>query len=424
MSRFVLLIGGLILLAIVSQTNFIWYIVYSCIAIYVWVWWSVPRAMSRLYCGRSYNRYAFWGETVPITVQLQNRGWLPMPWVQLSETIAVQLRQGSNSQAVLALAPKKSAQFTYQIQARQRGYYQIGPLHITSGDLFGLRPEVTAQLPADYLTIYPRITPLAEWGLPSRLPFGTLSSQQRLLEDPQRPLGVRQFRSGDSLRQINWKASAHTQQLLVKTFAPAISLQTAVLLDLHLGSYQRQSRQQSCEWGIELAASIAAYLIDQRQSVGLLSNGFDPLASVEAAQFDQQSGRLLAQTAVSQPHSRPTVAIPVNHGRGHLIKILEQLARIEADNNQPVAAWAQQATAQLSWGTTVLLITANGNDAVCQTLQRLLRSGFNPILITIEPDTQFNRVRERARQAGFRAYQIHDPQALAQWPHSQPVAPL
>src|SRR5690606_29119085 len=141
-----------------------------------------------------------------------------------------------------------------------------GPLRLTSGDLFGLATPRTGTLPPSYLTVYPRIIPLVQLGLTSRLPFGTVGSKQRLFEDPARPLGTREFRSGDSLRQMNWKASAHTQKMLVRTFEPAISLETHVLLNLHSADYERRDRHYLVEWAIVIASSLAAHLTNQRQA--------------------------------------------------------------------------------------------------------------------------------------------------------------
>jgi uncharacterized protein (DUF58 family) len=404
-------------LAFLLRVDFVFYIIYVCIGVYAWGRWATPRAMKNLHSGRTYPSHAFWGESVPITIRLENNGRLPLPWLRISESVAIQLKQGKPVNEALSLGHKKSASFTYHISARRRGYYQIGPMRLATGDLFGIQPDVHAQLPADYLTIYPRILPLARLGLPSRLPFGTVASRQRLFEDPARPMGARDFRSGDSLRQINWKASAHTRHLLVKTFAPAISLETAVLLDLHSDSYQRHSRQNVMEWAIEVAASLAAHLIDQRQAVGLVTNGIDPLAG-ETAAFDEDSGRLLRQTAVAL-HDNPKAylppPIPPRNGRYHLVKILERLARIEPENTIPLAAWAAEATAHLSWGVTLLVITPRGIEAVCQALHRLVRAGFNPVLITVEPDTNFAAVRERARRLGFAAYQVAGVRDLDRW---------
>lgn len=424
MNQFSTLILVMLAVAFLLRIDFVFYIIYVCIGVYAWSRWATPRAMGNLHSGRIYNSYAFWGELVPITIRLQNKGRLPLPWLHLSESVAVQLKHGHPINEVFALGRKQSTDFTYTITARRRGYYQIGPMRLATGDLFGIQPEVSATLPAEYITIYPRIIPLARLGLPSRLPFGTIPSTQRLFEDPARPMGVRDFRSGDSMRQINWKASAHTQQLVVKTFSPAISLETAVLLDLHAGTYQRHSRQNATEWAIEVAASLAAHLIEQRQAVGLMTNGIDPLALGTGPEFDEESGRLRRHSLADLPgpvldHLPPP--IPPRNGRHHLIKILERLARIEAENTIPCDRWAPEATAHLSWGVTVPVITARGTEAICQALHRLVRAGFNPILIAVEPEADFGLVRQRARHLGFAAYHLAHIRDLDQWRQRRPL---
>lgn len=418
MNQFSTLILIFLVIAFLLRVDFVFYIIYVCIGVYAWSRWVVPRAARNLHSGRTYTTHSFWGELVPITIHLKNEGRLPLPWVRATESVAVQLRQGAPVNTVVALGHKKQVDLTYTIAARRRGFYQIGPLRLTMGDLFGIQPERHATLPAEYITIYPRIIPLVRLGLPSRLPFGVLASQQRLFADPARPMGVRDFRSGDSLRQINWKASAHTRQLLVRTYEPAISLETAVLLDMHTDTYTRQSRANTIEWAIEVAASLAAHLVNQRQAVGLITNGIDPLAVGDGPVFDENSGRLLRHSAAAlseNPTALLPPVIPPRHGRNHLVKILERLARIENENTVPLTAWATEATAHLSWGVTILVITARGTEAVCQTLHRLARAGYNPVLITVEVDANFGQVRERARRLGFSAYHVAVPADLDRW---------
>ena len=65
------------------------------------------------------------------------------------------------------------------------------------------------------------------------MPPGAPASPQRLFEDPARLSGVRAYAPGDSQRRIHWKASAHTDELLVKKFAPAIGLNVVVVLDMN-----------------------------------------------------------------------------------------------------------------------------------------------------------------------------------------------
>ena len=417
MGQFSVLILILLLIAFFLRVDFVFYVIYVSVGVYAWGRWLMPRTIQNLRSSRHYAHHAFWGEVVPVSVQLTNQSRLPIPWIQAQESVAIQLKHGERLHQVVSLGRQETAVFHYKIIARRRGYYQLGPLKLTTGDLFGIQPELTAFLPADHLTVYPRLTPLTQLGLPSRLPFGTIASHQRLFEDPARPMGIRDFRSGDTMRQINWKASAHTRQLMVKTFQPAISLETAVLLNLHLPDYTFGNRQDVAEWAIEVAASLAAHLVNQRQGVGLITNGIDPLAGSSRG-FDETTGRLL-RPSNSDIRAQPEVfmppAIPPRNGRYHLVKILEQLARIEAEETVAFTQWATTACLHLNWGVTILTITANGSEAVCQSLHRLVRAGFNPILITVEPIYDFGLVRERARRLGFAAYNVTQPKDLDRW---------
>jgi hypothetical protein len=106
-------------------------------------------------------------------------------------------------------------------------------------------------------------------------------------------------------------------------------------------------------------------------------------------------------------------------GRANLMKVLEVLARIESDRTITLERWAATACAPLSWGVTILVITAQGDPATCQALHRLVRTGFNPILIAVEPDLQFGRTRGRARKLGFRAFHVLPSAELDLWRQPQ-----
>ena len=424
MGQFSTLILILLFIAFLLRVDFIFYIIYVCVGVYAWSRWYTPRSLGRVTAGRFYSDHAFWGETIPVTLRLVNSSRLPLPWLQVTESLATELKLGEPINQVLSLRGRQTAEITYHVNGRRRGYYQLGPMRLATSDLFGLMSEQHGTIPADFLTVYPRIIPLTRLGLPSRLPFGTIASRQRLFEDPARPMGVRDFRSGDSLRQINWKVSAHTRSLVVKTFQPAISLETAVLLNLNAGEYERQSRQIHIEWAIEVAASLAAHLERQRQAVGLMTNGVDPLYELtdgDSAEFDEASGRLLRSKMARVPSLAASTppAIPPRSGRPHLMKILERLARVEADKTIAFKQWAPTACLHLTWGVTILAITPIGDEVTCQALHRLVRAGFNPILITVEPDYNFGQVRERARRLGFIAYNVTRLRDLDQWRHSR-----
>lgn len=418
MAQYAWLMLLLLAIAILLRVDFVFYILYVAAGVYLWSRIVTPRTVKQLVVQRNFTRRSFLGETVTVDIQLENRGRLAIPWLQFSESVPPELRLSETTQRVTALKGHTTFHFSYPIKAQRRGYYRLGPLRMVSGDLFGLATQQRGYLAPDYLTVYPRIIQLSRLGLPSRLPFGTIASHQRLFEDPARPTGVRQFRSGDSLRQMNWKASAHTNSLQVRTFQPAISLEAVVLLNLNETDYQRSTRHHSGEWAIVTAASLANHLIKQRQAVGLLSNGVDPLRQQESSlEFDEVSGRLVFVSTPDSSEWTPYMPPPIEPrgGRPQLMKLLEQLARLEQRPTLPFATWSNLACAGLSWGITILAVTPRGDLDTCNALHRLVRAGYNPILFAVEPDQNFGEVRERARRLGFRAYNVASPQDLDPW---------
>ena len=419
-----LLIIILLLVAALLRVDFIFYIVYVLAGVFLWSRWYAPRAFRHINFTRTFTDHAFLGERLTVTLTLHNDSRLPVPWLQAAESVPPQLGAGKKPSIALSLRGHETRTFDYQIQPLRRGYYRLGPLHLRSGDLFGWS-EQSGVSDASYLTVYPRITPLARLGFPSRLPFGTIASNQRLFEDPSRPTGVRSYRSGDSLRQINWKVSAHTNNLVVRTLQPAISLDTAIILNLARDDYERRTRYSAPEWAIEVAASLAAHLVERQQAVGLMTNGHDPLPqsknrpSAPDSEFDEASGRLLLPESGDRAQNGPS-AIPPRGGRAHLMSILELLARVEPARAAPFPAWIPRACLHLSWGVTVPVITPRADEQTCQALHHLVRAGLNPVLIVVTPTHNFGALRDRAQRLGFVAYHVSAKQDMDVWQQRRP----
>ena len=84
----------------------------------------------------------------------------------------------------------------YQLQFKHRGYYQIGPLMLETGDLFGLHRRYRMLTEPHFVLVYPDIVPLEGYDLASRRPIGEVRMAHRLFEDPTRIAGVRPYEAG------------------------------------------------------------------------------------------------------------------------------------------------------------------------------------------------------------------------------------
>lgn len=235
----------------------------------------------------------------------------------------------------------------------------------------------------NHLTVYPRILPIERLGLPSKSPFGTLRTKERIYEYPSRVIGTRDYVPGDSLRRINWKTSAALGKLQVKRLEPAISVETALFLNLNREEYDPQRADTATELGIVAAASIANYFIGLRQAAGLSTNGLDPLL-----------GQVKATT------------LPPRKERAHLMSILEVLARIQAASTFPFTRLLQWESLNLAWGATLIVITPEETEELFDTLFSLRRRGFHIVLCFTDPGGPFSRTKGRAEGLGFQAHAI------------------
>jgi hypothetical protein len=66
MSDLPFLILVLLFVAIFLQIDFIYYIAYVCIGIYVWSHWVTPYSLGKLRLARHFQKNAFLGEKVPV----------------------------------------------------------------------------------------------------------------------------------------------------------------------------------------------------------------------------------------------------------------------------------------------------------------------------------------------------------------------
>jgi uncharacterized protein (DUF58 family) len=354
-------------------------------------WWS-GRALKTIQFQRQHASRSFPGEEIPVQVTITNRTWLPVPWLRVADSLPVELASPGTFKRAISLGPHEQKQFDYLLHTHKRGYYTIGPLTAASGDIFGLSNEQRLDGNLNHLVVYPRVYQLPRLTLVSRSPMGTLRHHQPIFEDPSRILGKRDYVVGDSLRRVDWKASAAAGKMQVKVLEPAIALETAIFLNLNTSEYDLRHRHDSTETAIVIAASVANRVISQKQAVGLNTNGLDPLADGE--------------------RFRP---LPPRAGQAQLMNLLDVLARVEAAESRLFIQMIHQETVDLPWGTTVVLITGSADEGLFDQLFQLRRAGKQVTLFLAGQVFNPRHVRELAGQFRIPFYHFRTELELETW---------
>jgi uncharacterized protein (DUF58 family) len=376
------------------------------------------RSLTAVTLARHHDSRLFLGETLDVEVEIRNQSWLPVLWLRLSDTLPSELALSQDFRHVISLLPRERLRLSYALRGRRRGYYRIGPLITLGGDLLGATTYEGRQVADDFVIVYPKIVHLHDLGFPSQSPFGTLSSRERVFEDPTRIQGVRDYQPGDSLRRMDWKTSARVGSLQVRRFEPAISLETAIFLNLDGAEYARRDRLPATELGIVVAASVAVHVVERRQTVGLATNGCDPLQdSAFSAEYDPASAEG-GDAAPVVGCAQLTPTLPLRKGRGHLMRLLDLLARIELASEEgavPFLELLSRKSRELPWGSTIVAVTGREVKGLMSTLLALRRRGLVVILVLTCPDRDLKLTRQRAEQIGVQALGIWSEQDLEVW---------
>jgi uncharacterized protein (DUF58 family) len=164
-------------------------------------WWS-KRSLAKIDYKRKFDDKAFLGEKIEVNLQFKNKGWLPVLWMSIQDGLPVALSSSPAFERVTNMGPNGEVGFTYTLEARKRGYYPIGPLFLSTGDILGLNEPVRFEGQPQFLTVYPKIISLTSINIPSRSPQGTMRHTQPIFEDPTRVFGKRDYVVGDSLRRV------------------------------------------------------------------------------------------------------------------------------------------------------------------------------------------------------------------------------
>src|SRR5580704_6013314 len=223
------------------------------------------------------------GDRIEVEVTVRNAGRLPLPWVLLEDQLpGYALRQrpprlkvkGKRLQIRLLRAGQEIT-LRYKVDCTNRGFYQIGPLVLESGDLFGLHRRYRVVAPPGYVMVYPKVVQLLGYDVASRRPIGDVRLVHRLFEDPTRIAGVRPYEPGDPLNRIHWRATARSGRLHSKIYDPSTLAGATILLDYHAAGYPSRGEPHRSDLACIAAASLAHGICQLGQQVGLVTNDGD-----------------------------------------------------------------------------------------------------------------------------------------------------
>ena len=193
------------------------------------------------------------GDTSHVDLQLSYTGRFSSAPFVLEEPVARTMTEDHVARLpVAALSARTMSSSGYRVPTAARGVIGLGPLRLIVGDALGLARSTTTIVGNDEIVVAPRTLPIDMPDLGRGILGKALLESSRRL-GPGDFHGLREYATGDEPRSIHWRASARSDDLMVKEYRVEGLHQCTVVFDPAPGVHTSTA---NFEHGVTAAASL------------------------------------------------------------------------------------------------------------------------------------------------------------------------
>jgi uncharacterized protein (DUF58 family) len=212
------------------------------------------------------------GEPVEVRVRIRNAGSAPSPTLEWNDAIPWQ--EDDPRPQALAPIPAGSAEqririADYRLRPARRGVYAIGPLVVEQRDAFGMVARVAAVGEQDRLVVIPTVERLPAGGPAPADGEGTARLIQRRVTGNDDDLTTREYRAGDALRRVHWRASARHGELMVRQEEHRSRPDAHIVLDTRAGGYPDAHGDAGRAWLHTIESDAFEWVVRATASLGI-----------------------------------------------------------------------------------------------------------------------------------------------------------
>lgn len=215
------------------------------------------------------------GDTVPVELRIEAARRHGKSLLELRDTMPgeVELADGNNY-ALLDLKGGEAAELRYTIRCPVKGFHTLGPVRVRVEDPFGLfhRDQDLGQ--PTTIKVYPKVEDLKDAAARSKFPF--IVTGPFLVGNPGSGsafFALREYTRGDTMRDINWKASARSRELMVNQRERESQSEITLLLDARSHAAVGTVQDNTFLYACRAAASLTDLFLSTRSRVSLAVYG-------------------------------------------------------------------------------------------------------------------------------------------------------
>ncbi len=229
-----------------------------------------PRSKIALRISRSFDQNRPQkGEEVGILLTIQNLGDA-FEIVQLEDRLpdGARLVMGRNH-FPLTMAKESTVDVSYKVVFPNRGRFLFEGVDVVITDpLFATSRRVSYDLPEE-VEVTPQIQEMKRISIqPHKVRMHAGNIRSKLLGPGIEFFALRDYRPGDTLRHVNWKASARRDTMVTNEYETERSGDVTIIVDARTAG-----DDGNLDATVEAAASLSSYFLKQRDRVGMVILG-------------------------------------------------------------------------------------------------------------------------------------------------------
>ncbi|RBP97231.1 DUF58 domain-containing protein [Bifidobacterium aemilianum] len=234
------------------------------------------------------------GDEVKVRLAVSNPGNTPTVRAQGD----LPLGQAHERFTIPMLGPSQSKHVDIGVTAMNRAVLSVGPLKVRKGDPFGLIRHERSLGQAQTLYIHPRTVRL------QTLNAGLLRDLEgqpsgQIVDDDLDFYGLREYESGDDMRNVHWLSSAKTGSLMIRQYEATRRTDSSLTLDLNPEHYRDRAE---FELAVSAHASLGLQCLQQDRPLAC-HTGSTHTSPKEAMGFLD-----LCSAIAPDPHDNPNLA--------------------------------------------------------------------------------------------------------------------
>jgi uncharacterized protein (DUF58 family) len=311
-----------------------------------------PRSKIDLRISRTFDQdHPQKGGEVDVRLNIQNLGDA-FDMVQLEDLLpeGVELVKGRN-RFPLGMAREEEVEVSYRLAFPNRGKFHFTGVEATVTDvLFATSRTLGFDLPGA-VEVTPRIQEMKRLSIqPHKVRMHAGNIRSKLLGPGIEFFALRDYRPGDTLRHVNWKASARLDTLVTNEYETERSGDVTIIVDARtIGG------EDGLEATVEAAASLSSYFLKQRDRVGMVILG------------------------------HVVDVIKSDYGKRQLQKIVDHLTEARPGAVRSAVSIRLALNRYFRGDSMLVLITALNDRGMVETAKELVGKGHHLIVISPRP---------------------------------------